>query len=536
MKTPPAASGLGADISRGIYESIKSQILDGTLFAGGLLPSTRAMALDLAVSRTTITAVYDQLAAEGYVETQQGRRARVVQGASVMPGARRLPGAPAQGAGRRAGPAQNQANDPALAQAHDLAPAQGPVQGSGRLSAYGMRVRAFLGEGQAPVQATDATPIDFLYGALAFDDFPVLAWRKAYSRALLQRQPRLYYEAPEGEPALRNALAGYLRRARGLSCHPDQIVIVHGSQQAIDLCARVLVDPKDRVLVEEPCYVMARRVFEAAGADVREAPVDEQGLVSDTLPERRTKLIYVTPSHQFPLGGVMPISRRKALLAWAERQQTWIVEDDYDGEFRYGMRPVDALQSIDESGSVIYMGTFSKTLSPQMRLGYLVLPQALVAVFREAKRLMDRHAPRLEQEALASLIADGSYERHVRRCRRMNESRRAALLRALDTHLPDATEVVGSASGLHVVIWLRQVAGKDEAALVARARALGVGVRPISALYAAGGTYRARPVAGLILGYASLTPAQIDEGVQRLARAVAGVSNASDASRAPQAH
>lgn len=446
------------------------------------------MAVDLAVSRTTISAVYDQLAAEGYVETHQGRRARVAHGASVSPVPKRA--------------------------------IRLEMGGPRALSAYGKKVFEFMVEGLASGHGADPQVIDFLYGALAFDDFPILAWRKAYSRALVQRQHRLYYEAPEGERMLREALAGYLRRARSLICHPDQVVIVHGSQQAIDLCARVLVDAKDRVLVEEPCYVMGRRIFEAVGANVQEVPVDEQGLVSERLPERRSKLIYVTPSHQFPLGGGMPITRRKELLAWAERQQAWIVEDDYDGEFRYGMRPVDALQSVDDKGSVIYIGTFSKALSPQLRLGYLVLPDALVSVFREAKRLMDRHAPSLEQAALASLIVDGTYERHVRRCRRMNESRREALLRALDNHLPDAVEVMGSASGLHLVVWLLQVAKDDEAELVRVARKQGVGVRPISPLYASGDQHRARQCAGIILGYASLTPADIDEGVRRLVRAI----------------
>ncbi|WP_332607446.1 MocR-like pyridoxine biosynthesis transcription factor PdxR [Achromobacter sp. ESBL13] len=486
MPTSPAKPP--ADTSRRIYERIRAQILDGTLRAGMPLPSTRAMALDLAVSRTTITTVYEQLAAEGYVETSLGRRARVAAGAAhadVNP-----------------------------------RPAMAAPDAVLRLSAYGKKVRGFLDKDGPQVFGADPRVIDFLYGALAFDDFPVLAWRKAYNRALVQRQPSLYYQAPQGELALRVALQGYLRRARGLACHADQILIVHGSQQAIDLCARVLVDADDTVLVEDPCYVMARRLFEAVGADVREVPVDEQGLLSEALPEERTRLVYVTPSHQFPLGGVMPIARRRALLAWAARQRAWIVEDDYDGEFRYGMRPVDTLQSIDDSGAVIYVGTFSKALSPQMRMGYLVLPPSLVSVFREAKRLMDRHAPRLEQAALASLIEDGSYERHVRRCRRQNEARRVALLRALERHLPDAVQVAGSASGLHVVVWVPGVAEADEPELVSLARQHGVGVRPISPLYFKGEAHRSHCCAGLVLGYASLAPAAIDEGVLRLARAI----------------
>ena len=236
--------------------------------------------------------------------------------------------------------------------------------------------------------------IDFLYGAIAARDFPALAWRRAYLAALLSPPSRLYYAPPEGDAALRRALQGYLGRARGLRCDAEQIVIVHGSQQAIDLCARVLLDPDDAFVFEDPGYLMARRCFEATGARLLPVPVDAHGLDTDRLPrDGRIRLAYVTPSHQFPLGGTLPIARRQALLQWARRQRAWVVEDDYDGEFRYGQRPIDALQSIDTEGRVIYVGTFSKALSPQMRLGYLVLPPALVPAFRQAKRLTDRHAP-----------------------------------------------------------------------------------------------------------------------------------------------
>jgi GntR family transcriptional regulator/MocR family aminotransferase len=315
-----------------------------------------------------------------------------------------------------------------------------------------------------------------------------------------------------------------LRRARGLACDADQIVVVHGSQQGIDLCARVLVDPGDHVLVEEPGYAMARYAFEALGARVSGVVADAHGLVVSQLPQAGAQLVYVTPSHQFPLGGVMPVSRRQALLDWAQQAQAWVVEDDYDGEFRYGLRPVDSLQAMDAAGRVIYIGTFSKALSPQLRLGYLVLPPALVDVFRKAKRLVDRHAPLWEQRVLAQLIDAGVYERHVRRLRRANERRREALLQALGRWLPGGAEVEGAASGLHLVVWIGAVPARDEARLVQQARALGAGVSPISPLYAAGATHRAQRSAGLVLGYASLEVPEIDEGVRRLAEAVALVA------------
>ena len=474
-----------ARTGRRIYESLKSQIADGSFAAGACLPSTRALASELGVSRTTVTAVYEQLAAEGYLETSQRTKARVAAGAT--------------------------ASRPAAARASAEAP---------RLSAFGERV---AGMPQPPAPGSHhRSSIDFLYGPLAAADFPTLAWRRAYSQALLQRQPRLAYAAPEGEAELRTALQGYLRRARGLVCEAEQVLIVHGSQQAIDLAARVLLDAGDRVVMEDPCYQMARRVFEAAGAVPLEVPVDEHGLQTQALPaDRRIRLAYVTPSHQFPLGGVMPVGRRHELIEWAKQRRAYVIEDDYDGEFRYGLRPIDALQSLDASGSVIYVGTFSKALSPQLRLGYLVLPHALVPVFREAKRLTDRHAPRLDQLALASLVHSGAYERHVRRMRRENERRRAALLQAVARHLPQNVEVQGAAAGLHVVLWLRGLRRRDEATLVTSARESGVGISPITPLYSNGGNRRQHDCAGVVLGYASLDVTQIERGIRTLGAVLA---------------
>ncbi len=284
----------------------------------------------------------------------------------------------------------------------------------------------------------------------------------------------------------------------------------------------VLLDPRDAFAFEDPGYLMARRCFEATGATLLTVPVDAHGLDTARLPRHdRVRLAYVTPSHQFPLGGVLSVGRRQALLRWARQHRAWIIEDDYDGEFRYGQRPIDALQSIDSDGRVIYVGTFSKALSPQLRLGYLVLPPELVPVFRQAKRLTDRHAPVLEQRALASLIDNGAYERHVRRIRRENEHRRTALLDAIADHLPPDARVDGTAAGLHVVLWLPFLQQREEAVLVAAARARGVGLYPVSPLFA-GPRARTRPgQAGLILGYASLTVDQIREGVRAVAAVIA---------------
>jgi GntR family transcriptional regulator/MocR family aminotransferase len=481
----PAPRRPGA--TRRIYDLLRGQMADGTLPPGARVTSTRALAAELGVSRTTVTAVYEQLAAEGFLATAPGRAARV---AGTL--ATRAPGKAAVKRQPRAAPA---------------------------LSAFGRRVA------DMPMRAlpgAEPARYDFLYGALAARDFPTLAWRRAYQAVLLRQQHSLAYIPPEGDLPLRRALQGYLRRTRGIVCDAEQIVMVHGSQQAIDLCARLLLDAGDAFAFENPGYLMARHCFEAAGARLLPVAVDEYGIDTDRLPEdERVRLAYVTPSHQFPLGGVLPIGRRQELLRWARRRRAWIVEDDYDGEFRYGQRPIDALQSIDTEGRVIYVGTFSKALSPQLRLGYLVLPHALVPVFRQAKRLADRHAPALEQQVLAALIGDGAYERHVRRMRRENERRRAALLQAIERYLPKEAQVDGTAAGLHVVLWLPFLKARDESALVAAARGKGVGIYPVSPLFApAASRGPARP-AGFILGYASLTTAQIQEGMRLLGKAIA---------------
>lgn len=475
---------------RRVYALLRAQLADGTLAVGARLPSTRALAADLGVARSTVTVAYEQLAAEGFLATSAGRAARVA-----------APLAPAPPA--------------------DAAPR--PPDGA-RLSAFGRRLAQMA---LPPVPAAPSARIDFLYGAVAARDFPALAWKRAYQAELLRQQQHLYYAVPEGDSALRQALQGYLRRARGLNCTAAQILIVQGAQQAIDLCARLLLEPGDAFLFEDPGYAAARSCLEASGARLLPAPVDALGMDTTGLPDdARLRLAYVTPSHQFPLGGVLPIGRRRALLQWAQQQQRWIIEDDYDGEFRYGQRPIDALQSIDSDGRVIYIGTFSKALSPQLRLGYMVLPPGLAALFAKAQRLAVRHVPVLEQRVLAALIASGAYERHVRRLRRENERRRSALLAAVRRHLPADASVSGSAAGLHVVLWLPFLLPGDEPRLVAAARAQGVGVYGVSPLFVRPPSAMPPRPAGLTLGYASLTLAQIDEGVQRLARALAVVTGA----------
>ena len=322
--------------TRAIYEALKAQIEDGVYKAAAELPSTRALAAEFGASRTTITAVYEQLLAEGFIETHQGRKARV---------------------------------SAALRADRTLRAKGTPAPRTARLSAFGRRLTEFA----APAVAGDPLQIDFRYGDIAAADFPRLTWRRSLTKALAAAGPRsLRYQAPQGSRELRDALRAYLWRARSLHCDVDQIVIVNGSQQGLDLCARILLDAGDRFTIENPCYWAARHAFESTGATPRFIPVDEEGLRTDGLADlKSTRLCYVTPSHQFPLGHVLSASRRGQLLHWADKVDAYIIEDDYDSEYRYDIRPIPPLQTLDVAGRVIYLGTISKTLSPLLRLGIL---------------------------------------------------------------------------------------------------------------------------------------------------------------------
>lgn len=479
--------------SRALYDEIRARIADGTYAPGLALPSTRALAAERGLSRATVTLVYEQLAADGFIETRTGASSRVA-----------------------AGPA---ATAPTADQA-DTRPRRAPAgHHAGRLSAIGQRMAA-LGPNDA--RPTAPGEIDFIYGPLSGADFPTLAWGKAMRQVERQRASRLAYDDPRGHLPLRQALHTHLSQTRGLVCTLDQIMIVNGSQQALDLCARLLLDPGDSVVVENPGYQAAQQAFMACGARLVGVEVDGQGLKTGQLAALgAVQMAYVTPTHQFPLGSFLPLARRRQLLAWANETGAWVIEDDYDSEYRYTVGPEETLQSLDRHARVIHVGTFSKTLSPQLRLGYMVLPPSLVAPFATAKRLADRQTASGVQRALARLLEDGSYARHVRRIRRHQAARQRALTQALTQHLGDHIEIQGAASGLHVVVWCRSLPPSAETALVQAARDLGVRVYPISPLYhphpAGPGQQRC---AGLIMGYALLDEAAIMEGVKRLGTAL----------------
>lgn len=464
--------------SRRIYLSVRDQITSGVYAAGGRLPSSRALADELGVSRTTVTAAYDQLISEGYIQVRQGAKPTVTA-------------------------------DGRPSYARSVPPTR---ETTPQLSAYASRAMAL----PKHISADQATlQYDFRYGDVASSDFPKQAWRRALNAAVLAHRERLGYEHPAGNLALRQTLQGYLWRARGIECDVAQLVIVSGSQQALDLCARVLVDDGGRVALEEPCYAMARNVMLATGADPIAVPCDKDGMDTSRLPDPKgVALAFVTPSHQFPLGGVLPSGRRKALIEWAVAGNTYIIEDDYDGEYRYDVRPIPPLWMTGQD-RVIYVGTVSKTLSPTLRLGYMVLPDALVEPFVRCKQITDRHSTSFEQEALASMIETGAYESHVRKMRRLNAERRAVFLKAMADAFGDEVEIVGTSAGLHVVVWFNHVAASDEERFAACARQEGVGIYPISRLFAAPADQRA----GFIFGYASMPVTLIGKGIDHLASA-----------------
>ena len=472
--------GQSGSITGRICDAIKGRIAAGLYGPGARLPSSRALAAEWGVSRTTVTAAYEQLLAEGYLETRQGARTQIASGLRLV----------------------------AMAEQHL------PATSAIRLSGYGRRVADLP---SLPPPGPERLIADFRYGDLSGTDFPTLAWKRALNAGLLRRPERLRYGDPCGSPELRAALQGYLWRARGLRCEADQIVVVSGSQQGLDLCARLLLDPGDQAVIEDPCYLLARQTFLAAGAALIACGVDREGMRTDRLAGiGDARLVFVTPSHQFPTGSVLSIGRRQALLAWAESTGAYVIEDDYDSEYRFDTRPIEPMQTLGGAGNVIYLGTVSKTLSPLLRLGYLVVPAALRETFATAKRLADRHAPAPEQEALTALIASGAYERHIRRVRRRNGARRAALLAALSAALGHRVTVQGADAGLHVVAWLNDVRRAEEPELIARARAAGLGLYPISPLYdSSAGTGRPDR-AGLVMGYAGLGERDIERGIARL--------------------
>src|SRR5437867_4667984 len=468
-----------------LYQELRSSILNGRLGAGERIPSTRTLAKSLGLSRATVTQSYEQLTSEGYLQTVVG------SGTSVS---KQLPDELLRAAPVKASPQ-----------------ATPKPNGKIKLSGYGVRLANFAREPEEPNLL-----FNFKYCRPAVDHFPLQEWRRLLLRHCRAGEHEMldYADGGKGYKPLREALARYLGRARAVYCGAEQIIIVNGSQQALQLSAQVLLDRGDLVALEEPGYLGARHAFLTHGARLHPVALDEAGIRLETLPARQARLLYVTPSHQFPTGAVLSLPRRLELLAWAEKTGTLILEDDYDSEFRYCGRPIPSLQGLAPRENVIYVGTFSKVLFPSLRIGYLVVPQVLAGTFERAKWLMDRHTPNLEQRALTDFINEGHLEHHLRRMRTLYDRRRQKLAGALQTHFGERVAILGENSGMHLMIRLRTPWSNEE--VIRRATAAGVGMINARIYYL--GQARAGE---FVMGYAPLSERKIQEGVRRLANALA---------------
>jgi GntR family transcriptional regulator/MocR family aminotransferase len=465
-------------LHRQICEGYRSAILQGSMNPGQQVPSSRSLSLELGISRIPILDAYAQLLAEGYFETRAGAGTFVSESLPEQ----RIQGARNGSTGPRIRPESRKVSRRSL-----LIPNRGSTPWTHGAGAFSV-------------------------GQLAFDHFPMRIWSNLVSRhARNVRASSLNYGDPMGSKEFRETIATYLRTSRAVHCESDQVLVVSGSQQALDLSARVLLDPGSRVWVEDPSYSLMRHALVLAGCDLVPVPVDENGLTvaAGIRVCRQAKAAYVTPSHQFPLGVTMSASRRLQLLDWAKRVGAWIVEDDYDSEYRYESMPIASLQGLDHNSRVIYIGTFSKTLFPALRLGYMVIPPDLVDRFAAARRTIDIFPPYLSQEVLADFISQGHFARHIRRTRLIYAERRNALVKAIRNEFGTELEIVGAEAGMHVVVMLPK--GLRDREISARAAQHNLWLWPLSSSYLGEVTRQ-----GFILGFGSTSAEEMPAAVRRL--------------------
>jgi GntR family transcriptional regulator/MocR family aminotransferase len=462
------------DLGGQIYRQLRTGIIDGRLPAGERLPSTREMATQLGVSRKTTLDVFERLISEGYLHSRPG------DGTFIAEGFKRVPTGVAEATKHR-------------------------IELQAIWSSTPLRL--------AMPRHDVVYPMDFIGGVTDKRLFPFDAWRRCMNHALrLQARGRGQYRDPAGEQELRLAVSRYLAFSRAVTGNWQDVIITQGAQQAIDLIARVIVRPGDIVAVEDPGYPPARAAFAAAGAKIVGVRVDEQGLVVDDLPNK-ARLVYVTPSHQFPLGMPMSLERRIALLEWAQRQDTLILEDDYDGEFRFEGRPLESLKSLDRAGLVAYVGTFSKTIFPELRIGYVVPPLSLHESIQKAKQISDWHSSSLTQAALAKFMLDGDFAKHLRRMHKHYEDRRKTLAAHLQGELGAWFEPRIPAAGIHLTALLK--GSLTEARFTAGALDPSIGLYGISPFYIG-----QPPRPGLMFGYGDIDSNHIDAAMLKIRQAL----------------
>lgn len=465
-----------------VYDAFCAAIVGRNLRAGQRVPSSRSLAIELKISRIPVLTAYSQLLAEGYFETRFGSGTFV---SSTLPDQWML-----------------------LEPRHVISP-------KGRSGLRLVSKRSALLPSFKPMPWLNKWGA-FIVGQLAFEDFPFQVWARLVNRHIRNvRVNSLHYGDPMGSETFRGAIAQYLRTARAVNCETSQIMIVSGSQQALELTARVLFDPGDKVWIEEPGYYLARNAFVSAGCRLVPIPVDAEGLNVEAGIERsqRARAAFVTPSHQFPLGVTMSASRRLQLLDWAQCSASWIIEDDYDNEYRYESMPISSLQGLDRYSRVIYIGTFSKTLFPSLRLGYVVIPPDLVQRFLAVRQAMDIYPPHLYQAVLEDFINEGHFARHIRRTRLLYGERRTTLVEAIGREFGTSMEVLGADAGVHVVVTFPK-GGRDTAVSQAAARQ-DLWLWPLSSCYLDKASRQ-----GFVLGFGSTTPRQIPNAVRRLRQVI----------------
>lgn len=462
-----------------LTRALKTAVLEGRLAANQRLPAQRELAQELGMSRNTVLTAYEQLQAEGFIRSRVGSGS-YVEPLDIEPVPRR--------------PARTSVTPPSR---YALRARQALDRSIGRRH-YGLRY-------------------NLQYGEPLVDPVLTSTWRRALSRAAAYMETD--YPPTQGLASLREAICDYLVRRRGVNVVPDDVLIVSGTQQAVALASRVLLDEGDSVVLEEPHYFAAQQALESHGARIESVRTDAEGLVCDELPVPAPKFAYVTPSHQFPGGAVMSLTRRLALLRYATRHDCWILEDDYDSEFRYDVHPLAALRALDSDDRVFYVGTFSKVLFPSLRLAYMVLPKSLRRDFIAAKWCTDMGCPAIEQAALAGFISDGSFERHLRRTVKALQARRTAILAGLKRHASRHIDPADSHAGMHVVAWLRDYTWHKLETLIEHARHQGLG------LYSIAPHYACRPgKPALLLGYAGLPPADLEAAMALLGRCLREVA------------
>ena len=467
-------------LHRQIYDSFRAMILERRLQPGQQILSSRDLAAELRISRTPVLGAYAQLIAEGYLESRSGA------GTFITPLL----------------PDQFLRARPAVASVAD-------DHASLAISRVSKHLRA---DGAPWVKGSGA----FSVGQLAYDHFPFRAWSDLVTRhARRVRASSMNYSDPMGLKEFREVLADYLRTARAVECEASQIMVVNGSQQALGLSARVLLDPESPVWIEEPGYEFLRDALTLSGGRIVPVPVDSEGLdvAAGIRLCRNARAAYVTPSHQYPLGVIMSAARRLQLLEWASKSGSWIVEDDYDSEYRYESMPIASLQGLGRGSRVIYIGTFSKTLFPSLRIGYIVIPSCLVDRFAAVRRASDFCPPHLYQAALADFISEGHFVRHIRRTRLLYSERRSALTQALRKEFGSEIEILGAEAGMHLVVAFPR--GLPDQKISARAAQDGLWLWPLSTSYAGADVRQ-----GFILGFGSTKADEMPAHVRRLRQAI----------------